>query len=175
MTPGNNGYQRSGRPGYGSGAPRNSSGNFGTRRSADRPYEDAKPDVLPNDFVDLAMHTMEQISTPAPSDDNPGRRKFAITTSKIRNLLSLVMDIYNQEYRRVEKDLLDESKRQIQMARVRMIYEAGRDDNVRRFLEQSHLIAYLKGIGDDRARLIQYTQYLEALVAYHRYMGGREN
>ena len=75
----------------------------------------------------------------------------------------------------MEKDLLDESKRQIQMARVRMIYEAGRDDNVRRFLEQSHLIAYLKGIGDDRARLIQYTQYLEALVAYHRYMGGREN
>lgn len=175
MTPGNNGYQRNGRSGYGNGAPRSYPGNLGTGRPQERPYTDAEPMVLPDNFVDLAMETMVQISEPAPSNGDSNRRRFSITTSKIRNLLSLVMDIYNREYRRVENDLLEESKLQIQMARVRMVYEAGRDDNVREFLNRCHLISYLKGINGDRTRLIRYTQYLEALVAYHRYMGGREN
>ena len=63
----------------------------------------------------------------------------------------------------------------VQMARVHIVYEAGRDNDVRDFVEKSKLLPYLKGIGNSRANLIRYTQYLEALVAYHRYMGGKEN
>ena len=35
---------------------------------------------------------------------------FKITTSKIRKLLSLVMDIYNAEYRRTEETLLEKQR-----------------------------------------------------------------
>lgn len=175
MTPGNNGYQQGGRGRSGMGAPYGQSRNYEANRAGERSYMDAKKEILPDEFVDLAMNTMAQISEPAPSRDDPNHRKFSITTSKIRNLLSMVMDIYNQEYRRSEKELLEESRLKLQMVRVRMIYEAGRDGNVRKFLEQSKLLCYLKGIESDRTRLIRYTQYLEALVAYHRYMGGREN
>ena len=175
MTPNNfyNNRQQGNRGNYAQNARQNTGrGNDAGRQSA-VPYQDADPMVLPDEFVDLAMCTMERIS--APIDGDPQRRRFQITTSKIRNLLSLVMEIYNTEHRRLEETLLEESRLQLQMARVRMVYEAGRDDSVKRFLNESKLISYLKGIGDDRIRLIRYTQYLEALVAYHRYMGGREN
>lgn len=171
MTPGNNGYQQGGRGRSGMGAPHGQSRNYEANRPGERSYMDAKKEILPDEFVDLAMDTMAQILKTAPKRDT----RDSITTSKIRNLLSMVMDIYNQEYRRSEKELLEESRLKLQMVRVRMIYEAGRDGNVRKFLEQSKLLCYLKGIESDRTRLIRYTQYLEALVAYHRYMGGREN
>lgn len=175
MTPNNsyNNRQQGNRGSYGQNARQNSGRGYDDRRPNAGAYQDAEPMVLPDEFVDLAMQTMERISVPMNGD--PQRRRFQITTSKIRNLLSLVMKVYNAEHRRLEKTLLEESRLQLQMARVRMVYEAGRDDLVKQFLNESKLISYLKGIGDDRIRLIRFTQYLEALVAYHRYMGGREN
>ena len=176
MTPNyyyNNNRQQGNRGNYGTNARQNTGRGYDAARPTAEPYQDAEPMVLPDEFVDLAMHTMERISV--PDEKNPQRRKFQITTSKIRNLLSLIMEIYNTEYRRSEKTLLEESRLQLQMARVRMVYEAGREDSVKKFLKESGLISYLKGIGDDRVRLIRFTQYLEALVAYHRFMGGREN
>lgn len=129
------------------------------------------PIPLPDNFVDEAEQVMLNISQPITDD----KRKFNITTSKIRNLLSLATEVYHQEYLRSESKLLEDSMYQIQMMRVRMLYEAGREPAVKTFLDQSHLIGYLKDIGGDRMKLIRYTQYLEALVAYHRYFGGREN
>ena len=37
------------------------------------------------------------------------------------------------------------------------------------------LLEYLKGVGDSREAMIQFAHYVEALVAYHRYLGGRDN
>ena len=42
------------------------------------------------------------------------------------------------------------------------------------FISQSHLLEYLKGISTDRADLIRFAHYMEALVAFHRYFGGKE-
>lgn len=175
MTPNNyygNNNRQGNRGGYGTNMRQNNGRAYDNTRPAE-PYQDAEPMVLPEEFVDLAMRVMERISEQDYRD--PQRRSFKITTSKMRNLLSLIMEIYNKEYLRSEEKLLDESRLRLQMVRVRMVYEAGRDDAVKCFLKESCLISYLKGIGDDRIRLIRFTQYLEALVAYHRYMGGREN
>ena len=60
------------------------------------------------------------------------------------------------------------------LIRMRMLYEAGRDQDVKIFVEKTKLIEYLKGIGNSRSSFIDYAHYLEALVAYHRYYGGRE-
>lgn len=174
MTPNNYYNNRQGNRGnYGTNGRQNAGRDYNTTRSAAEPYQDAEPKVLPEQFVDLAMQVMAQIRS--DEQNNPQRRKSQLTTSKIRKFLSMVMEIYNMEYLRSEKTLLDESRLRLQMVRVRMVYEAGRDDSVKLFLNESCLISYLKGIGDDRVRLIRFTQYLEALVAYHRYMGGREN
>ena len=57
---------------------------------------------------------------------------------------------------------------------MRIIYDAGREQAVREFVEKAQLLEYIKGIGKSRAEMIQLAHYMEALVAYHRYYGGRE-
>ena len=54
--------------------------------------------------------------------------------------------------------------------RIRMVYEAGRDDAVKLFLERAQLLEYIKGLGDSRAKLMDFAHYMEALVAYHRFI-----
>lgn len=98
-----------------------------------------------------------------------------VTTSKIRRLFSLVTEIYNEENLSKEDTLAESSKAAIGMARIRFAYECGRDRNVKDFVEKALLMNYLKGIGDSRQNFIKFAQYMEALVAYHKFFGGREN
>ena len=62
----------------------------------------------------------------------------------------------------------------IGMMRIRTAYEAGRDPATKVFVEKAHLLQYLKGISTNRETLIAFAHYMEALVAYHRYYGGKE-
>ena len=76
---------------------------------------------------------------------------------------------------RTEKELCPDSVARVGMMRVRTAYEAGRDGATKSFVEKARLLQYLKGIGKDREDLIRFAHYMEALVAYHRYYGGKEN
>lgn len=98
-----------------------------------------------------------------------------VTTSKIRRLFSLIVDIYNEENLSTQKELSQDSVSAIGMARVRFAYECGRDTKVKEFVKKAHLMNYLKGIGRSREEFIKFTQYMEALVAYHKFFGGGEN
>ena len=79
---------------------------------------------------------------------------------------------------------MPESVVTINLMRVRVAYEYGRDTGesvgkdkaypMKDFISQSHLLEYLKGISTDRADLIRFAHYMEALVAFHRYFGGKE-
>ena len=123
-----------------------------------------KAQPVPEDYVDAAEQVILQID-----------RKTAITNTKLRNLYSLITDISNVENLRGEKTLLPESQTQLMMARVRMVYEAGRENSVKIFLQKAKLLEYLKDIGTNREKLMRYSHYMEALVAYHRfYIGGKE-
>ena len=42
------------------------------------------------------------------------------------------------------------------------------------FVTSANLLSYIKGIGSSREQMIRFAQYMEALVAYHKYFGGRE-
>lgn len=122
---------------------------------------------LPENYVDKAEEVMRSLVV-----DNQNK----LTTSKIRNLLSLVTAIYNEENLRNSPELLPKSRNALTMMRIRVVYEAGREkDTVGSFVEKAKLLEYLKGIGNDREKLIAFAHYMEALVAYHRYLGGREN
>lgn len=136
------------------------------------PYRDArqlppeaKPLPLPENYVDEAEKIMRHLA---------GER-YKIMTSKLRNLYSLVSDIYNEENLRDEPALLPESVTALAMARIRVVYEAGREPSVKDFVREARLLEYLKDVGTDRKKLIAFAHYMEALVAYHRfYIGGRE-
>ena len=159
------------------------------------------PKKVPENYVDEAERIMRALI-------NSGT---TVTTSKIRNLLSLVTDIYNDENIRTEDKLKPDSVVKLNLMRVRVAYEYGRDRGesksrskeedsdrdrgesngrdkeegsdkktvypMREFITQAHLLEYLKGISisTDRADLIRFAHYMEALVAFHRYLGGKEN
>lgn len=133
------------------------------------------PKKVPEDYVDEAERIMYKLM------NQPKK----VTTSKIRGLLSLVTEIFNVENLRTEEALLPESVVKINLMRVRVAYEYGRDTGesvgkdkvypMKDFITQAHLLEYLKGISTDRADLIRFAHYMEALVAFHRYLGGKEN
>ena len=132
--------------------------------TAPRQEPELKPLPLPEDYVDAAEAVIRKLD-----------KRRAISTSKLRNLLSLVTDIYNVENLRDEEQLLPESKTALAMLRIRAVYEAGREQKVKDFIAEAKLLQYIKGIGNDREKLIGFAHYMEALVAYHRYLiGGRE-
>ena len=117
---------------------------------------------LPEEYVEAAEKVMQN-------------GNFKISTSKIRGFLSIANDIYNVESRRKEETLAKESLDKLNMLRVRILYEAGRDkNNVKPFVEESRIINYLKSIGDSRQKFIRFCRYLEALVAYHRFFSESE-
>ena len=162
-------YQRGGR-GYGQQAGSYNNRSYGQQGGwnnranvTNDPPEPVKPKKLPVNYVDEAERVMSEL-----------KAKRGITTSKIRAIHALVADIYNAENLRSEAELLEESQLKLMRLRVRIIYDAGREQAVREFVEKAQLLEYIKGIGKSRAEMIQFAHYMEELVAYHRYYGGRE-
>ena len=158
------GYNR-GYPGGGQARPQQRSGYGAPQRPAyNQPPAGIQAEKVPDDYIDRADAIMREMSGQRPT----------ITTSKIRNLLSLVSGIYDAERLRTEPELTKESIAGIGMMRIRTAYEAGRDPATKVFVEKTHLLQYLKGISTNRETLIAFAHYMEALVAYHRYYGGKE-
>lgn len=101
-------------------------------------------------------------------------KNIRLTTSKIRNILAMVSEIYNEVIHEKGEKLSGKSQERIQYLRLRITYEAGRDDDVKDFVDKSELLQLLKKIGNNQEEFLLFCRYLEALVAYHRFYGGRD-
>lgn len=105
-------------------------------------------------------------------------RDKKITTSKIRGLLSGMSDIYNDVVRVEGEELPQDIVERIQYLKVQFVYEYGRDDkkdgSVRRFINESKILNKIDQIGTSKKKFIEMERYMEALVAYHRFYGGKD-
>lgn len=100
-------------------------------------------------------------------------QKFS--TSKIRNILDRVSEIYNDVMAEYDENLSLEMQSRMEYLKVRLVYECGREPKVvKPFVDRAGLLKLLNGIGDSRQRFIDFARYMEALVAYHRFYGGSE-
>ena len=97
-----------------------------------------------------------------------------VTTSKIRNLLSMVSDIYNDVLNVKEEKLNREVIGRINYMKLRFYYEAGREESVKRLLTTAKAFELLNEIGNSRSNYILFSRYMEALVAFHRFYGGKD-
>lgn len=135
-------------------------------------------EVIGDNYVDEAEEIMDCLMNNKNKEfDNPKNYKAfkeKMTTSKIRNILSMVNDIYNREFNRQEENLRDESNALLQRMRVRLVYEAGRTPAVKKFVQRTKLLDYIAGVEKNRENFLKLARYMEALVAYHRYFGGKE-
>lgn len=142
----------------------NNYNSYNNQRQPSRGFAPAAPVVakaIPENYVDLAETLMSANSK-------------SITTSKLRNWFSIANDIYNVESRSSEIGLKPESCTKLLNLRVRIVYDAGKDSKIKDFVTSANLLLYIKGIGESREQMIRFTHYMEALVAYHKYFGGRE-
>ena len=103
---------------------------------------------------------------------------FILTTSKIRNILSMISGIYNDVIHLQEDKLNEDLIERLQYLRMRFAYEAGREKerekSVKNLMEVGSIVELLKGIGDDKEKCILFCRYMEAIVAYHKFYGGRD-
>ena len=109
--------------------------------------------------------------------DSRGNSIAMVTTSKIRNLLSMTSDIYNEVSVLPGDTLSKEIISRIEYLKIRFVYEVGRDNNeatVKNFVEESEILDILNEIGDSKSNYLLFSRYMEALVAYHKFYGGKD-
>ncbi|MDO5325217.1 MAG: type III-A CRISPR-associated protein Csm2 [Clostridia bacterium] len=123
--------------------------------------------VLPEEYVDLAEKNISDLKAEIDAD----RRIKPITTTKLRNLFNLFAEVYNESLRMEGDKLTAAQIDALRTARVRIVYECGRDRDVKRFVDKTEMREFLFGVEDRKSELIRYYHYLEALVAYGRFTG----
>ncbi len=121
-----------------------------------------------DNYVEQAEKVMQDLQA-------AGKGQIKLTTSKIRSILAMVSELYNDTQRLRAETLSDELIGRVQYLKMRVAYEAGRDDVVRDFVEMAQLLGEIDRVGRKKERLILFCHYMEALVAYHKFLGGRDN
>ncbi len=132
--------------------------------------------VKTEDYVDKAEGLMIELSK-------------VITTSKIRDLMAQVNELYNDIILEKDEKLSRNHVEAIRHLKVKMIYDAGRDreglahwerkdpklkeGKLTYFFKKTGLLEMINNIGDSREKFLQYCRYFEALVAYHKFYGGK--
>lgn len=148
----------------------------GPRHSPPQPPPEIRPMPLPDDYVEAAEAVIRSFLEDNP---NAGKRPSCISTSKLRNLLTLSTAMYNRETIRTGDAIAPQTLADISQMRIRTAYECGRDYETKRFVERAKLLQHLKWLSESRQRrnVIDFAHYMEALVAYHRYYGlkGKED
>lgn len=129
-----------------------------------RKNENRKPHIKASDYANYVDRAEAVIKNLRHND---------ITTSKLRNILAMAADIYNDIKRDKSESISEENRKRLEYLRVRMIYEAGRDqEGVKEFLKESDLCNELKKVNGKKTKYVDFYHYLEALVAFHKYNGG---
>ncbi len=122
------------------------------------------------DYVAIAEQKIKLVGS--PDRRNPAKLNFGkMSTSKIRNILAMINEIYN-EVIFSNGDFSAQTAERIRYTKIRLVYESGRESDVKRFSDITGIIDALDFIGNSRKRFIRYARYMEALVAYHRFYGG---
>ena len=107
--------------------------------------------------------------------------KLDLTTGQIRKFLTAVnsltskIEVYkaqNETFKTLPENLVME----IKYLKVKIAYQAGRDKNkiVKNFVEKAKLFERIDKIGNSFAEYENFARYIEALVAYHKFYGGKD-
>ncbi|HFI0345964.1 TPA: type III-A CRISPR-associated protein Csm2 [Streptococcus suis] len=122
-------------------------------------------------YVDKAEKAIKQLKS-----ENGGT--FLFTTSQLRNLLSLTSSLYDESKVRPFEELQDKTS----YLRVQFVYQSGRHSigggrfakfPVKDLVERAEILECLKEVRDIET-LQRFCRYMEALVAYFKYEGGKD-
>ena len=124
--------------------------------------------VLTEDnYVDLAEQAINDLI--ARSKVNRNNVPQVVTTSKIRNLLAMTADIYNEVVNFSGEELPSEITGRINYLRVRAVYEAGRDSKVNDLVDAAQILDHIRDVKKNRKQYILFSRYMESLVAFRKF------
>lgn len=122
-------------------------------------------DLTEENYVELAEKAIDALGNHKNKDNKPQ----ILTTSKIRNILALNAEIYNDVINESSEQLSEDIRGRINYLKVRVIYEAGREPTVKFFVNESHLLENISNIKGQKKQYLLFSRYLEALVAYRKF------
>ena len=124
--------------------------------------------ILTDDnYVDKAEKVIKSLNH--TKDHRNNKIKFFLTTTKIRNLLNLTSNLFDESKVRSYKELADK----IAYLRVQFVYQSGRETAVKDLVKKAEILYILKEI-NNKESLQRFCRYMEALVAYFRFYGGED-
>lgn len=137
------------------------------KKAASQPTAPQKPceALTEESYVDRAEKVIRDLKE---------KNQLKVTTSQIRNILSMVNQLYNDVIMTTDEKLSADIQAQLRYLKIKIVYAAGRNIDVRRFTEESQIDKLIDHIDGNRKKFILYAHYMEALVAYHRFYGGNE-
>jgi len=130
------------------------------------------PAIL-EDYVSQAEKVIAGLPRKKDRDRRP-TDEFELTTTQLRGILSLTAQLYDEAEGHVGETLPASLMEKVQYLRVRLVYQAGREQSVKAFVEQAHLLEALKEVGESRDKLLRFCRYLEALVAYKKFLDPKD-
>jgi len=107
--------------------------------------------------------------------------KLDLTTGQIRKFLTAVNSLTSKiEVCKAQNEKLEELPpnfvMEIKYLKVKIAYQAGRDKtkSVKNFVEKAKLFERIDKIGNSFTEYENFARYIEALVAYHKFYGGKD-
>lgn len=127
--------------------------------------------ISEKNYVKKAENTIDELKDLRNKNNKPIQ---IATTSQMRNILAMSADIYNRVMVNNGDKLTDEIVGLIEYLKIRIVYEAGRDDKVKNLVEKSEMLQIIDEINGSKKNFILFNHYLEALIAYRKFKGGKE-
>lgn len=113
-----------------------------------------------DNYVEIAENVIKKLRE---KKDQKGRQIPLVTTSKIRNLLGMTADIYNEVINSKEEKLSSELVGRINYMKIRFIYEAGREPKVKSLIESKYLTYIDYRVSFRQALDLQIGQFIKAI------------
>lgn len=127
------------------------------------------------DYVDQAERVMRELH-----DKEVKNTKYKmVTKAQIRKFLTAVNAVTGEveQYRLSQKEtkLSENLRMQVKFLKVKLAYQIGRMGTpVKDFNEEAKLMDWIDGIGDSVEKYQKFASYVEALVAFHKFYGGKD-
>lgn len=137
-----------------------------------------------DNYVDRADKVMRALSEEAQKSYG----SKMVTTSQIRKFLTAVNRVNGKidQFKNGNKSsasgrIPEDLQMEIKFLKVKLAYQIGRADSgrnranpVKEFADKSGLIDEIDKIGDSLERYENFARYVEALVAFHKFYGGKD-
>lgn len=143
-------------------------------KSSNNSYQESTVDKIFNSYVTLTENNYVEFAEKSINALKEHTDRKVLTTSKIRNILALNAEIYNDVVNEPEELLSAEVVGRINYLKVRIIYECGREDSVKIFVNEAFLLKVIDEIKGSKKQYLLFSRYLEALVAYRKFICGRD-